>query len=126
MLIRNYFIFDNRYNPDEDVETNEIPSYSMEKMKPTLDDKSLTKPHESTVCVLCEFVLSKIDNMLKDKATETEIKDAVNKVCKVMPKTIKDECLQFVKQYGDLVITLLTEELDPEQVCSAIKLCQNR
>ena len=98
----------------------------MEKMRPTLDDKILTKPQESSVCVLCEFVLSKIDNMLKDKATEKEIKDTVNKVCGIMPKTVKDECLQFVKQYGDLVITLLAEELDPEEVCSTIKLCQNR
>ena len=29
----------------------------------------------------------------------------------------------FVEEYGDLVIALLAQSLDPHDVCSAIKVC---
>jgi hypothetical protein len=33
-------------------------------------------------------------------------------------------CRQFIEEYGDLVIALLAQSLDPNQVCSAIKACK--
>jgi hypothetical protein len=32
-------------------------------------------------------------------------------------------CEQFIEEYGDLVIALLAQSLDPNEVCSAIKAC---
>lgn len=40
-----------------------------------------------------------------------------------MPKNIRSECEQFVDKYADMVISLLAQELDPEQVCEELKLC---
>lgn len=33
------------------------------------------------------------------------------------------QCKVFVEEYGDLVIALLAQSLDPREVCSAIKVC---
>lgn len=40
-----------------------------------------------------------------------------------MPKSIRSECDQFVEKYADLVISLLAQELDPDEVCRELKLC---
>ncbi|ELU16785.1 hypothetical protein CAPTEDRAFT_225175 [Capitella teleta] len=78
----------------------------------------------STTCVVCEFVMSEIDSLLSDNATEEDIKIALEKVCKILPETIQDQCMDFVNMYSDLVINLLTHELNPEQICTAIGLCR--
>ncbi|KAL1117713.1 hypothetical protein AAG570_004028 [Ranatra chinensis] len=78
---------------------------------------------DSNTCVLCEFIMTKIDAILKENKTEEEIKHIVLNICRHLPKTISPQCENFVAQYADLVITLLAEELDPKQVCTAINLC---
>lgn len=101
----------------QDVETNEI-------FDNTANGREVRPPvSQKTACVLCEFVLKEIDEQIKDKHNQDEIKKAVHSVCKRMPKSIKSECDQFVEKYADLVINLLAQELDPDQVCQELKLC---
>jgi len=79
---------------------------------------------QDTGCVLCEYVISNLDKMLKDKTNEEEIKQALENVCSYMPGNIKDQCDQFVETYTDLVIQLLTGEVSPEEVCGYLGLCK--
>ncbi|GLH13878.1 Uncharacterized protein GBIM_18364 [Gryllus bimaculatus] len=95
-----------------------VVNAELEQMQSNVED--------STSCVLCEFVLSKIDSALKDKTTEDEIKHVVHDVCNWMPKTVVAECNKFVDQYADLVITLLAQNIDPKEVCTEIKLCASK
>jgi len=89
----------------------------------TQNTKKSTMRAPSTQCVLCEFVIKELDQLIGDNATEKEIIQALDQVCGVLPDTIKETCNQFVNQYGPTVIALLLQELDPQQVCTAIKLC---
>jgi hypothetical protein len=54
---------------------------------------------------------------------QEEIKKYVESVCTILPKTVRQQCKMFVEEYGDLVIALLAQSLDPKEVCSAIKVC---
>lgn len=86
------------------------------------------KPHKtkgSSACVMCEFVIREVDSMLGDNATETEIIAALDKVCDLMPDTIKAECIQFVDEYGKVIIAMLEQQLDPKEVCTALGLCSS-
>jgi saposin len=87
--------------------------------------KPAVKSSVSTTCVVCEFIMSEIDSLLSDNATEEEIKVALDKVCKLLPETIQNQCLDFVNRYSNAVIELLAQELKPEQVCTALGLCRN-
>ncbi|KAJ1528490.1 hypothetical protein ONE63_006899 [Megalurothrips usitatus] len=93
-----------------DVLTNEVPQY---------EDQKLQKPQkpvrEDPQCVMCEFALTRIDSMLKNNASEQEIKHVVYRVCDYLPKTVTPQCKKFVDEYADLVITLLAQELDPKK-----------
>ncbi|MCP6116817.1 saposin domain-containing protein, partial [Klebsiella pneumoniae] len=65
-----------------------------------------------------------IDDQIKDKHNDDEIKKAIHGICKHMPKSVRAECDQFVEKYADLVISLLAQELDPSEVCEELKLCK--
>ncbi|XP_026315366.1 uncharacterized protein LOC113226815 [Hyposmocoma kahamanoa] len=105
--------------PDGDIETNEIPDNTVNG-RPVKPDVS-----QKTICVICEFVLKEIDDEIKDKHNEDEIKKVVHGVCKRMPKSVRQECDQFVEKYADIVISLLAQELEPDEVCREMKLCDS-
>ena len=67
-------------------------------------------------CELCEFAITKLDEMLEDKHNEQEIKDALGKLCDYMPMSITDECKAFVSTYTDTIIEMLTHDVTPKEV----------
>ncbi|MPC96384.1 Prosaposin [Portunus trituberculatus] len=59
-----------------------------------------------------------------------DIENAVESVCGLMPHHLSEECEDYVEAYGDQVIELLAQEIDPaknltlsSQVCQMIHLC---
>ncbi|KAK3744542.1 hypothetical protein RRG08_056678 [Elysia crispata] len=76
-------------------------------------------------CTLCEFVLSQLDNMLSDNATQAQIETALEKVCNILPPSVKDECDTLVKQYAPQLILLLLQ-FKPQQVCTRLGLCTSK
>ncbi|XP_052689256.1 uncharacterized protein LOC128167523 [Crassostrea angulata] len=78
----------------------------------------------SVECVLCEYIMSEVDNILKENRSREAIENALKMVCSKLPATISQECTDFVNQYADLVINLLIQEGDPKTVCKALNLCQ--
>jgi saposin len=75
-------------------------------------------------CVLCEFVIQKIEDDLNDKKTDEEIKKTVKNVCSKMPSTVSKQCNEFVDYYFDMIIALI-ETSPPAEVCNRMKLCPN-
>jgi len=78
----------------------------------------------STECILCEFVMTQVDQLLNENSTESEIIAALDKVCSLLPKAITPDCTDFVNTYGPAVIALLKQELAPDQICTALGFCQ--
>ena len=67
-------------------------------------------------CELCEFAVTKLDEMIEDKNNEQQIKDALDSLCTYLPNSIAKECKNFVDTYTDVVIEMLTNDVTPEQV----------
>lgn len=78
----------------------------------------------SAQCILCEFIMRELDQMLDTNTSEAAIVSALDKVCSVLPDTIKEECKTFVDTYAPAIIELLAQELDPQQICTALGLCK--
>uniref|UniRef100_A0A023G3H6 Putative prosaposin n=1 Tax=Amblyomma triste TaxID=251400 RepID=A0A023G3H6_AMBTT len=77
----------------------------------------------SEECPLCEIIVKLIYNELKDQRTEQEIKDMLDKVCSLLPTSMEQRCTNTVNTYFDLLVTLITQGMTPEQVCQEIGLC---
>ena len=54
------------------------------------------------------------------------IEAALEKVCTVFPDTTRGECKAFVDQYTPEIVSLLTQGLDPKEVCTKLGLCQGQ
>lgn len=54
---------------------------------------------------------------------QEEIKGYVKNVCNILPRTVVSPCREFIEQYGDVVIALLAQSLDPKTICAEIKAC---
>lgn len=54
---------------------------------------------------------------------QSEIVDAVEKVCSVLPQSIRGECDDLIEKYGAAIIHLLVHDASPSVVCSFLGLC---
>lgn len=100
---------------DGEIMTNEIPNYPVDVKKNIKDDGK---------CVACEFVMQYVEKAMKNKSTKDEIEHIVHNICNYMPKTVSKSCNNFVNQYADLVIDMLSSEVSPKEVCTLLGLCQ--
>lgn len=86
--------------------------------------EKLSTPEKPT-CVICEFVMSKLEQDMQDKKTQDEIKKAVLNVCTAMPKSVRSQCNQFINQYAEMIINLL-DTMPPKKICMAIDMCNKQ
>lgn len=95
---------------EDEVEVDDTSSEIAEKSNPG--------------CVLCEFVIQKIEDDLNDKKTDEDIKKTVKNICSKMPSTISKQCTQFVDYYFDMIIAVI-ETSPPSEVCKKMDLCSS-
>ncbi|XP_025114788.1 uncharacterized protein LOC112576500 isoform X2 [Pomacea canaliculata] len=81
------------------------------------------KPSAGPICDLCKEVLQKVDTLLEKNRTVDDIEKALDQVCRLFPASIASQCRQLVAQYAPALIDLIVEELQPDEICSLLKLC---
>jgi len=87
------------------------------------------KPQMKSVpCELCKEVLTVVEQLLKDNATESELLGYLEKACQLIPdEGLTAECKEMVDSYYPILIGIITGELDdPSVVCSAMGLCRSQ
>ncbi|KAI8797151.1 proactivator polypeptide, partial [Biomphalaria glabrata] len=89
------------------------------------DLQQLVKTSSNPKCVLCEFIMTQLDNILAQNKSEAQIEEALEKVCSFMPETLTKECNDFVNTYGPLIIQMLIQRLEPDLICTYLKLCSS-
>lgn len=76
-------------------------------------------------CALCKFVVNYVDTVIQNNKSEAAIEAALEKVCTILPHALNSSCVQFVENYGPILVQLLEKYVTPDQVCAAIKACTN-
>ncbi|KAF7667369.1 hypothetical protein LDENG_00065740 [Lucifuga dentata] len=87
--------------------------------------KAMVRVREPPQCAICEFVMTKLEDMLQDQTTEEEVIHAVEKVCSLLPSTLSSQCQELIEAYGQAIIEMLLQEADPKTVCKALALCND-
>lgn len=67
-------------------------------------------------CQTCQYFLHYVQQEMTSPASEAEIKEFVDEACDHLPKSIGPQCRSFVATYGDALVALLAQEVDPSQV----------
>ncbi|EEC14613.1 saposin, putative [Ixodes scapularis] len=76
-------------------------------------------------CDMCVNVVQFVYSELKDNATEEEIKLLLDKACSLFPGETRQKCINMVNTYFDMLVSLLTQQLSPDQICQALGFCAN-
>ncbi|XP_029033068.1 prosaposin [Osmia bicornis bicornis] len=103
-----------------EVESMQLP---VERLSPFPISEGPLGVTGKETCALCEYVLHYIQETMTNPTTEDKLKQALEKVCTKLPGSIKDECTEFVDSYGDAIVAILVQEIDPSQVCPMLRLC---
>lgn len=74
-------------------------------------------------CDICKIVVQFVYNELKDNKTEEEVKQLLDKVCSLLPDSLKQTCTETVNNYYDQLVDLIVKGFTPEQVCQELGLC---
>lgn len=86
----------------------------------SLCSKAPTNPNGQN-CVICEFVIKTVDQMLSNETNVDEVKKALGQVCAILPKTVYQQCHNFVDSYTDAVIDMFVKKLSPELVTEIVR-----
>lgn len=108
-----------------DRDENEIRDPVRESTPIGRSPSSASQVSDSPQCVLCEFVMKEIDSLIANNKTEQNIIAALEKVCDMLPSSIKAPCDDFIKTYGKAILDLLLQELDPKAICTVLGLCSS-
>jgi len=74
--------------------------------------------------MLCHYVVTYLDTVLKTNKSEEAIEAALKKVCTILPSKERAQCQEFVKTYGPVLAELIAEMADPDTVCRYLGVCQ--
>lgn len=112
------------------LSAQQIQSFQLPKDVLLLDTDQLQanvdQKRGTQFCTLCEYFLHFAQEALASPVNEENIKASVLKMCDKVRKEFQSECQQFVDMYGDAVIALLIQEIDPSQVCPKLSLCTTK
>ncbi|CAO1430462.1 unnamed protein product [Diamesa serratosioi] len=103
------------------VQVIAIPAFPT-KSDVSVESKEVDELKDTPECVICEFVMTKLESELKDKTSRDEIKKTIENICTKMPKSITKQCTKFVDQYAELIFILI-DTMPPKSVCAQINLC---
>ncbi|XP_069698221.1 uncharacterized protein Sap-r [Periplaneta americana] len=112
--------------PVPDIMSNEIPPLPSEEKTHEKQNENRLSAKQSASCEICEFVISKIDEELKDATVEAEIKDIVKNICNHLPKKMVKECNEIVDEYAEAIMAMLAVTLSPTDICSGLKFCTGK
>lgn len=54
---------------------------------------------------------------------QANIQVELNKLCNHLPRSLTDQCTDFVKAYSKELIEMLLADLTPSEICVYLKLC---
>ncbi|XP_056632623.1 prosaposin isoform X1 [Diorhabda sublineata] len=74
-------------------------------------------------CPMCLVIVTQLESVLSNNKTEEEIVKQLEKVCKMLPKSLGSECDDFVQTYTERVVEMLLSDFTPQEVCVALHLC---
>lgn len=101
--------------PDESLEM--MPLLKGQKLIGTDEATSVKQAETSPKCELCEYVILQLQGYIDSPATEKDIEKFVEDLCdKYLPKEMSSQCEEFVTDYGEQLIELIGEEVDPKEV----------
>ena len=77
-------------------------------------------------CAMCQYAMHYVYEFLENKDDQEEIRNVVETFCGYLPASVADKCENFVHNNMDKIIELVINNLTPDQICAALKMCASK
>jgi len=84
-----------------------------------------TNSYDDMKCSLCQVVIGSVEHTLNGNWTETRLENSLDKICSELPMKYISECDSLVTQNMPKLITTVTQNISPNDICQNIKLCES-
>ncbi|XP_054918958.2 uncharacterized protein Sap-r [Dermacentor andersoni] len=74
-------------------------------------------------CVYCTTIVQYVYDALQDQKTEEMVKQALDEVCNLFHGDRRQECVNMVNTYFEVIVSLILQDFTPQQICQTIGLC---
>jgi saposin len=74
-------------------------------------------------CIICQYIVHELENILKNNKSEEAVKEALEEICTIVPKSIQQQCTSLISTYSEYIVQLILDLGDPHKVCQLLKLC---
>ncbi|KAM9991196.1 hypothetical protein ACTFIZ_004610 [Dictyostelium cf. discoideum] len=119
--------FENNETPTTICDQLGLCSQSSTNFDTILQESSLSSSssseHPSVGCLVCEFIVQKVENYIQVNATQSEIEYFLDQDCNKFGGGYAGECVVYVNQYVPQLVNYLSYNQKPEKACSEIKAC---
>lgn len=96
------------------------------KLQPAIKVAEHEASENGPFCEICQLVVQNVEKFLDSNRSRAHIKEALDKVCDLLPSKYAKKCEDFVNQYADLLISIMEAEGDPRLICMAMGCCSSR
>jgi len=81
---------------------------------------------DDTICTICETTIGEAQNLLEQNATESSILTFLkSNICGRLSGQLNAICTTLIDQEGPIIIQQLAGNLNPQQLCTQLHLCQS-
>lgn len=76
-------------------------------------------------CTICQFVLTRMKHFIALNQTEEEIIASLEESCDLFSVlSLKQQCKDFLQQYGPYLIQMVSSDIEPKVACQSIGICE--
>jgi saposin len=80
-------------------------------------------PQNTVTCDVCQALVTKVEEALKDKQTEEEIAKLVSQYCTIFGDKMKPLCESIATQYIPIILQFLENKMEKLEICQKIGFC---
>jgi len=77
-------------------------------------------------CDICQSLISRIEEALKDKQTEEQIASLVSSYCSILGDKMKPFCQLIATQYVPIIMQFLENKMEKLEICQKLGFCEEQ
>jgi len=105
------------------LQNNETPQAVCQQLSLCPKEEEQKREVQQNVCAVCELIVQVAESYVEQNATEREIKQKLDQVCRDLPSPYNGECVLIVNAYLSQIIKWLENNEPPHTLCTQLALC---
>ncbi|XP_075711466.1 pulmonary surfactant-associated protein B [Rhinoderma darwinii] len=84
--------------------------------------QNVWEEEQDVLCLQCKQIVTSLISMAKSSLVQSSIKKFLHEQCSRIPP-FQTECVKMVDEYEDFLISVLENQINPNSICTKLRLC---